>query len=162
MDRWEYLISKEYRLRHHIAEYFFDGVEHIIDVGAYKFTIGGAYPYNVIPIDPLQTMFESYHGTVAQWVNEYGDLLTDNFGVMALGLEIEGGDDEWCAFETLVEKSKVAIIEHSIDHEPSVNQINKILSSTNKTVTVSIQLEFSKFETPGFPHHPKRQMFVLQ
>lgn len=164
MDRWEYLISYEYKSRHHIAEYYLNNLDFVIDVGVYKMTIGGAYPYNVIPIDPLKTMFDSYHGTVAEWLHEHGDLLQNNtnFGVLALGLEIEGGDKEFAAFKTLVDKSKILILEHSIEHEPSVNQVNEILSYTNKDIVVSMQLEFNKLETPGFPQHLKRRMIVLQ
>ena len=36
MDRWEYLISKEYMIRHHICEYYLSDVDTVIDVGAYK------------------------------------------------------------------------------------------------------------------------------
>lgn len=162
MDRWEYLISKEYLLRHHIAEYFLSDVSFIIDVGAYKRTIGGAYPYNVIPIDPLKTMVDSYHGTVSAWVNEHGDLLDDNFGVMALGLEIEGEKDEWDSFFKIVEESKITIIEHSIEHQPSVDQFELIMKNTKKTLVASIDMKFCHVDTPGFIPHSTRRLVVLQ
>lgn len=162
MDRWEYLVSREYKIRHHIAEYYFYDVDSIIDIGAYKFTIGGAYPYNVIPIDPLKTMFDSYHGTVSQWLNEHGDILTNNFGVMALGLEIEGGEDEWNAFKTLIGDSKIAILEHSIEHAPSVWQFEEIMKTTNKKLVTVIDFEFCSVPTPGFVNHTKRKMAILE
>lgn len=159
MDRWEYLVSKEYRLRHHICEYFLDNVDGVIDVGAYKYTL----PWdNVVAIDPLKTMEDSFHGTIREWIEQpyYFDIT--NCGVMALGLEIEGGEDEWNAFSNIVEYSKIAIIEHSIDHSPSVYQFNKIMLSTNKKIITTIELEFCDMQTPGFVPHKKRKLTVLE
>lgn len=163
MNRWEYLISKEYRLRHHICEYYLDyTLEFVIDIGAYKETISSNDW--VIPIDPLKTIKDSYHGTVAQWANEHGDLLIkENYGVMALGLEIEGEDHkEWEAFSRIIDGAKVAIIEHSIEHAPSVQQFNMIMQTTNKRVTTLINFDFCDIDTPGFVPHTKRQLAVLE
>ena len=160
MDRWEYLISKEYKIRHHICEYYFQDVDSIIDVGAYKYSI----PWkNVIAIDPLCSIDDnSFHGTVSQWLKEpfYGML--ENCGVMALGLEIEGDIDEWKSFISLIEASKIAIIEHSIEHEPSVKQFNEIMKITKKRLTSVINLEFCQVDTPCFIPHSKRKLIILE
>lgn len=162
MDRWEYLVTKEYLLRHHIAEYFLSDVDFTIDVGAYKRTLYGAYPYNVIAIDPLKTMVDSYHGTVAEWFTEYSDILNDNYGVMALGLEIEGEEKEWNAFISLIEGSRIAILEHSIEHEPSIAQFNQIMSTTKKELITLMDIEFCNVQTSGFVPHKKRRLVVLE
>ena len=162
MDRWEYLVSKEYKLRHHICEYYLDhGLDFVIDIGAYKSSIQSNDW--VIPIDPLKTIPDSYHGTVKQWMNENSDLLDNKtYGVMALGLEIEGDEYEWDSFISLVEKSKVAIIEHSITHLPSVTQFNKVLENTNKRITTLIDFEFCDIQTAGFVPHAKRKLAILE
>lgn len=163
MDRWEYLVTKEYMLRHHICEYYLDHtLDFVIDIGAYKKTIKSNDW--IIPIDPLKSIADSYHGTVAQWVGEHGDILKNhNYGVMALGLEIEGEDDsEWNSLLFLIEDSKTAIIEHSIEHEPSVYQFNTIMKTTYKRLTTLIDFEFCTVPTPGFINHTKRRLAVLE
>jgi hypothetical protein len=159
MDRWEYLVSKEYKLRHHICKYFLTDMDLTIDVGAYKYTIEDL---NIIPIDPLKSMGDSYHGTVYEWYKEYADMLNENFGVMALGLEIEGDKNEWNCFFDLIERSKIAIIEHSIEHEPSVIQFNKIINSTTKELVAIVEFEFRNVDTPGFVPHSKRKLVILE
>jgi hypothetical protein len=162
MDRWEYLVSKEYRLRHHICEYYLDyNLNFIIDIGAYKNTLKSNDW--IIPIDPLKSIPDSYHGSVAEWVNEHNDLLKDdNYGVMALGLEIEGDENQWNSFYSLIEGSKVAIIEHSIEHEPSVKQFNLVMETTSKKLVTLMDFEFCDMQTPGFVPHKKRRLAVLE
>lgn len=159
MDRWEYLVTKEYKLRHHICKYYFDNMDYIIDIGAYKHTIDGS---NVIAIDPLKSISNSYHDSVGQWLYEHGDLLTDNCGVMALGLEIEGEESEWDAFTTLIDRSRIAIIEHSVEHEPSIQQFGKIMSTTKKELITLMEFEFCSTESPGFRPHTRRRLVVLE
>lgn len=161
MDRWEYLVSKEYKLRHHICEYFLDhDLNFVIDIGAYKTTISSNDW--VIPIDPLRSIPNSYHGSVAEWLSEHGDLLKDdNYGVMALGLEIEGDEKEWNAFYKIIDNSKIAIIEHSIEHHPSVYQFNKTMGLTSKKIITKIDFEFCDIHTSGFVPHKKRKLVVL-
>lgn len=163
MDRWEYLVTKEYMLRHHICEYYLDhNLDFVLDIGAYKNTIKSNDW--IIPIDPLKTIPDSYHGTVAEWVNEHGDLLkNNNYGVMALGLEIEGeNESEWNAFSQLIEGAKTAIIEHSIEHMPSVWQFDEIMATTKKKLVTLVSFEFCNVPTPGFVNHSKRRLAVLE
>jgi hypothetical protein len=161
MDRWEYLISKEYMIRHHICEYYFGDVDTVIDVGAYKQSLINVK--RVVQIDPLGSMPESFHGTVKEWCNKQGEFFDiSECGVMALGLEIEGDDGEWNCFSSLVEQSKVAIIEHSVTHAPSVLQFNKILDTTEKRVTTMIDFEFCDMQTEGFIPHGKRKLAILE
>lgn len=162
MDRWEYLVTKEYKLRHHICEYFLDHtLDFVIDVGAYKATIESNDW--VIPIDPLKSMPDSYHGTIKEWVNEHSDLLNkENYGVMALGLEIEGEESEWNSFLNLIESCKTAIIEFSKDHQPSVQQAQYILDNTSKEIMMEIDIAFPNVETVGFKPHANRKLIILK
>ena len=162
MDRWEYLVSKEYKLRHHICEYYLDHtLDFVIDIGAYKASIKSNDW--VIPIDPLKTITGSYHGTVKEWVSEHSDLLNNNnYGVMALGLEIEGDESEWNSFLTLVRGAKIVIIEHSIEHGPSILQFSEIIGTTDKKITTTMDFEFCDMQTPGFVPHTKRRLAILE
>ena len=159
MDRWEYLVTKEYKLRHYISKYFLDDVDAIIDVGAYKTRIDWD---NVIAIDPLMTMDDSYHGTVSQWVKEPFYFKIENCGVMALGLEIEGDENEWNTFIALMEECKTAIIEFSKDHQPSVQQAQYILDNTSKEIKMEIDIAFPEVETAGFKPHANRKLIILK
>jgi hypothetical protein len=162
MDRWEYLVSKEYMLRHHICEYFFgDDLDAVIDVGAYKNTI--KTHNRLIAIDPLKSIPGAFHGSVQDWFEGgVGDLKLTNCGIMAMGLEIEGGESEWACFKAMVDSARVVIIEHSIEHVMSVLQANDILESTDKKVTVTINFEFCDLDLPGFVPHTKRRLIVLE
>lgn len=160
MDRWEYLLTRQYKIRHYICEYYLKDVIGVIDVGAYKHTIDWD---NVIAIDPLGSMEKSYHGTVAEWVKEPYFFNIEDCGVVALGLEIEGSDEsEWNAFVSLAEKCKVLILEHSIDHIPSVEQVEMIMSLVNKQLITVMHFEICDVETPGFTPHNKRRLIVLE
>lgn len=162
MEKWEYLVSQEYKLRHHICEYFLGGdLDAIIDVGAYKNTI--KTDNKLIAIDPLKSILGAFHGSVQDWFNsDVGDLKLTNCGIMAMGLEIEGGESEWACFKAMVDSAKVVIIEHSIDHEPSVLQADAILETTDKRVTVAIHFAFCDLDLPGFVPHSKRRLIVLE
>lgn len=161
MDRWEYLVSREYMIRHHICEYYFGDVATVIDVGAYKRSLNNVR--SIVQIDPLATMPHSFHGTVKEWCDKQnGAFDIAECGVMALGLEIEGEGGEWSCFLDLIEQSKVAIIEHSVEHKPSVVQFNSIIDTTSKRVTSVIEFEFCSIETHGFASHPKRKLAVLE
>lgn len=159
MDRWEYLISKEYKLRHHICEYYLNNVDAIIDIGAYKYTLPWS---NVFAIDPLASIDGSFHGTVSEWMQQPFCFSLNNCGVMALGLEITGGEEEWKAFQYLIESSKIAIIEHSVEHTPSVWQFEEIMRTTKKNLITLIDFELCHVETPGFIPHSKRRLVVLE
>jgi hypothetical protein len=148
-------------IRHHICEYYFGDVDTVIDVGAYKQSLINVK--RVVQIDPLGSMTESFHGTVKEWCNKQGEFFDiSECGVMALGLEIEGDDGEWNCFSSLVKQSKVAIIEHSVTHAPSVLQFNKILDTTEKRVTTMIDFEFCDMQTEGFIPHGKRKLAILE
>ena len=162
MDRWEYLLTKEYRIRQHICEYFVGDLQYVLDVGVYKTTLYGAYPYGVVPIDPLKTMVDSYHGTVAEWLDEHGDLLNVDYGVIGLGLDIEGGKKEFDAFFSLRQGAKIAIIEFSKDHQPSVEQANYILEHINKPIKMEMDIKFPDVESSGFKPHANRKLIIFE
>lgn len=161
-DKWEYLITKEYKLRQHICEYFVSHLNLILDVGAYKTSLFHSGHPGIIPIDPLKTMVESYHGTVGDWVKEHGDLLYQDYAVIGLGLEIEGDEDEFYTFFNLVEGSKIAIIEFSKDHQPSVQQVSYILKHSSKSIKMEMDIQFPNVEVSGFKPHANRKLIILE
>jgi hypothetical protein len=62
----------------------------------------------------------------------------------------------------MVDSARVVIIEHSVEHEPSVLQASAILESTDKKVTVAMDFEFCDLDLPGFVPHTKRRLVVLE
>jgi hypothetical protein len=133
----------------------------VIDVGAYKNTI--KTHNRLIAIDPLKSITGAFHGSVQDWFEGgVGDLKLTNCGIMAMGLEIEGEEPEWACFKAMVDSARVVIIEHSVEHEPSVLQASAILESTDKKVTVAMDFEFCDLDLPGFVPHTKRRLVVLE
>lgn len=158
MDRWEYLVSKEFQLRQHICRYFFDEVDYVIDVGAYRKTFDGE---NVIAIDPLKTMENSFHCTLHEWYeNNKVDL--KNYAVVVMGLHIEGEEKEFDTLIKILNGCKIAMIEYPIDHYPSINQFEKILNLTKLNSIIKIEFLFPEVITPGFKPFLKRTMHILK
>lgn len=157
MNRWEYLVTKEFQLRQYVCEYYFDDAEYIIDVGAYRKTFNRK---NVIAIDPLETMEDSFHGSLKQWYDS--NELPSDYVVVVMGLHIEGDDEELNTLIDLIKKSKRAIIEYPIDHQPSVDQFNFIIQQTNFKCGTVVDFSFPEMETLGFKPFLNRKLTILE
>jgi len=161
MDKWEYLITPEYSVRHRIAEYFVDSFDLVIDIGTYKKELN--INSKLHSIDPLKTLPNTFHGTVFEWFKTYNEELIDtNYAVVILGCHIEGDDDEISTVINLIYNSKISVIEFPIDHQPSLNQFNTILFKSGKKIIHKIDFTFPLVGTPGFPElYNKRVLYTL-
>ena len=157
MDRWEYLVSKEFQLRQYICEYYLDNVDYVFDIGAYRKTFNRK---GVIAIDPLKTMDDSFHGTLKEWCLQ--NSIPSNFSVIVMGLHFEGDEDEIQYLIDLIKQAEVVVIEYPIEHQPSVNQFMHIVKECSLKPNTTVDLTFPEVQTPGFAPYVKRKLVVLE
>jgi hypothetical protein len=157
MNRWEYLVSKEFQLRQYICEYYLDDVDYVFDIGAYKKTFSRE---GVIALDPLKTMPDSFHGTLSEWC--LGNDIPNNFAVVVMGLHIEGDDVEMQTLINLIKKANVVLIEYPINHKPSVDQFDRILEECNLKSNTIVDLTFPDPQTEGYVPYLNRRLTVLE
>lgn len=157
MNRWEYLVSKEFQLRQYICEYYLDDIDYVFDIGAYRKTFNRE---GIIAIDPLETMPDSFHGTLNEWCLKNN--IPNNFAVIVMGLHIEGDDTEMQALIDLIKKAKVVIIEYPIYHQPSVDQFDRILNECNLKANTIVDLTLPDPKTEGFTPYLNRKLIVLE
>lgn len=161
MDRWEYLVTKDYLVRHHIAEYFVRDSDAVVEIGTYKRKLNINKP--LYSIDPLKTIEDSFHGTIYDWFNTNSNILENvDYAVVALGLDIEGSDLEMQSAINLIKNSKVSVIEFAINHQNSCQQFDIILENCGKKVSHKMEMRFPDVNTDGFPPFPNRNLFVLK
>lgn len=161
MDRWEYLVSEPYTLRHLIASYAVRSMPYVVDIGSYK--IKPSVNGKLFCIDPLKTMVDSYHGTVKQWMDQnYYQIKDFTYGVVILGLDIEGGEEEFNAILDLIKNSSVTVLDVPIDHQPSVQQCDIILARCNKKVETEADFRYPELNLPGFPSFRNRKLYILK
>lgn len=160
MDRWEYLITKEYCLRHHIVEYFIKDYSTVIDVGTYKKTLN--FSGTLYSIDPLKSLPNTYHGTIGEWYLEYGKIISNNnYAVVVLGLDIEGNQNELDTLITLILNSKLTVLEFASEFSNSVNQFHNIMHTAQKKIGHCIDIKFPHVDTPGFVPYNSRKIYTL-
>lgn len=161
MDRWEYLITPEYSIRHRVAEYFVENFDLVIDIGTYKKQLN--INSKLHSIDPLKTLPNTFHGTVFEWFKKYNqELINTDYAVVILGCHIEGDDNEISTVIDLIYNSKISVVEFSINHYPGVDQFNTILLKSRKKIVHQIDFTFPSVGTPGFPElYNKRVLYTL-
>ena len=150
-DRWEYLVSVPYRVRHAIAEHFCSDLPTVIDIGAYRTPL--RLPY-VISVDPLGTIPTADHCTIAEWVSTHA---ARPAGVVMLGIDLPDRSEEWAVLE-LVEHAQVVVAEVSLDHVLGVELFDKIRDRI--TPVVDISFDYGPVDSVGFVPHPRRRMIV--
>jgi hypothetical protein len=160
MDRWEYLITKEYSVRHSIAEHYIDGLDEVIDIGTYKRKLN--FSGRLHSIDLLKTFDDTFHGTAAEWKNIYFNQISERFGVVILGFHIEGGSSEIQAVIDLINRAEVAVIDIPMQHQPSVEQFKLVTDQLNKKYHTSINLLLPEMDTPGFPSYNVRNIYIFK
>jgi hypothetical protein len=161
MDRWEYLINEPYTLRHHMAAYAMKNMPYVVDVGTYK--VKCQVDGKLFCIDPLKTIDDSYHGTVKEWMIEnYEQINNYNYGVIILGLQVDGDDGEFEAAINLIKNSKVTVLDVPTEHKPSVQQYNDIIAKCNKKIQVEANFIYPQLNTPGFSPFVNRNFYILK
>lgn len=161
MDRWEYLTTKEYGVRHHIAEYYMENMPVVIDVGTYRKKLNVSGQLN--SIDPLKTLNGTFHGSVHEWYLLNKNFIDNaKFGLVILGLHIEGDSSEFDTVVMLAKKADVCVIEVPAGHDPSWVQFNNLLTNSGKRINTEMILLLPEVETPGFPPFSRRYIYVLK
>lgn len=161
MDRWEYLYTKSYSIRHHVAEYYLDDIDVVIDIGTYRKKI--KTNKKLYCIDPLKTLEDTFHGSISDWYSAHLSELHDKkIATVILGLHIEGEEKEFDCVVNLIKKSSVVVIEFSKQHTPSQHQFDTILSRTGLVVENEINFKMPVVETPGHPPFQDRTLYTLK
>lgn len=151
MNRWEYLVTPPYRVRHAIAEHFCADLPLVIDIGAYRTPL--RLPY-VISIDPLGTIDGAEHCTVGQWVAKH---TTRPAGVVLLGADLNGPGELDAAAE-LVAAAKVAVIEAAVDHPLGIGQLQQL--SAGRPVVCDMTFTIAAVDADGYSPFPVRRLVV--
>lgn len=161
MDRWEYLYTKSYSIRHHVAEYYLDDIDVVVDIGTYKRKI--KTDKVLYCIDPLKTFEDTFHGSVADWYSMYSnELHGKRIATIILGLHIEGEEKEFDCVVDLIKKSSIIVIEFAKQHAISQHQFDTILSRTGFIVENEISFKMPIVETPGHPPFRDRTLYTLK
>jgi hypothetical protein len=150
VDRWEYLVTYPYTVRHQIAEHFVQDYDTVIDVGVYKHKIDGA-----ICIDPLGTV-DGFYGTASQWLAV--NTLPNRYAVILLGCAIEGDQQEWEAVRQIVSSSSLVVLEWATDYVSPFGDPSLLMVGFN--TIFHAQYVLPDVDTPGFPVYNKRIMIV--
>lgn len=160
MDRWEYLHTKTYAVRHHVAEYYLDDVDVVVDVGTYKRKLETVATLHCV--DPLRTFPDTFHGTVSEWCAKHGgELDGKRVATVVLGLHVEGGEVEFGALVKLLKRSSVVVVEFPKQHRPSQEQFDRILVETGLVVGNEIVFKMRKVDTVGHPPFAERTLYTL-
>lgn len=161
MDRWEYLHTKSYSIRHHIAEYYLDDIDVVIDIGTYRKKI--KTDKKLYCIDPLKTFEDTFHGSILDWYLAHSnELYNKKIATVILGLDIEGEEKEFDCVVDLIKKSSVVVIEFSKQHTLAQRQFDTILSRTGLVVENEINFKMPVVETLGHPPFQDRTLYTLK
>lgn len=161
MNRWEYLITEEFCIRHHIAEYFLQKCGVAIDVGSYKKKLN--FTGQLFCIDPLKTISDGFHGSLYEWYKIYQSTITGTkYGVVCLGLDLEGSIKEFNTLCELISYSHISILEYPTEYSESVYQIKALKDIvTNKVVSHEFDIKYPQVKTEGFKPFAQRKMIIL-
>jgi hypothetical protein len=153
---WGYLDTDALRTRYVLAAHFVRAARHIIEIGGYRdnvitnFLTGRHESVSVYSLDaefaPLEA--EILNGSPCR-VRHVRDFFqnhvhpSEQLAVVALGLEVHGGGDE---FHALVGRADRAVFEIPIDHRPSVDCLNLLRARVPLQIVCQIDLDLSANE----------------
>lgn len=153
---WGYLDTEPLRARYVLAAHFLRCAPHVLEVGGYRdnaithFLTGVHESVTVYSLDaefePLER--DELNGAACR-VRHVRDFFQNHphpaqgLGVAALGLEIQGGLDPFCA---LLRDADVAVIEVALRHGPSVECLARILDAVPCRLRCRIDLDLSANE----------------
>jgi hypothetical protein len=155
VNRWEYLNTSPYRVRHVMAAHFMVGLSSVVEVGAFR--VPCPIP-GVVAVDPLGVTPGAFHGSVAQWVDQH-DWRPE--GVVALGLDLESGDAdrEFAALAELVDGARVSVLECAVEHANGRVQMGRLVAG--REVVADIGLSLPQVDVEGFRVYGQRRMVVI-
>lgn len=153
VDRWEYLVRYPYTVRHHLAAYFVESAEQVVDVGTYKVCL----PTDVKThrIDPLDTC-GGFVGTVAEWWSAHADI--DGFALVVLGMAVEGSDAEALALLEMSQKAHTVVVEWATQYKNPL--VEPMALTGGKDIVASFKFDLPMVDSPGFPVFSQRMMVV--
>ena len=153
---WGYLDTEALQSRYVLAAHFLRGVRHVVEVGGYRqnaitnFLTGRHDSVSVYSLDaefdPLER--EELNGAPCR-VRHVRDFFqnhqqpTGSVGVVALGLELQGDLEPFCA---LLRDAEIAVIEVSAQHPPSLECLDRLLQSVPCRLRCQLNLDLSPNE----------------
>jgi len=154
MDRWEYLTTPVYQVRHAIAAHFVQKCAAVVDVGAYRVPLN--VPGTLYSVDPLATIDGAHHCTVSEFWRRHNDLR--GFGLVVLGLDITG-DGEIETIRAMMNAASVTVLEWSATHPLGVQQAAYLMRDREPVVTMALRLPTVR--VAGFPVQGDRRLAVI-
>lgn len=153
---WGYLDTEALQSRYVLAAHAVRGSAHIVEVGGYRrnaithFLTG---PHDSVSVYSLDAEFEALaleelNGAPCR-VRHVQDFFQnhphpqDRLGVVALGLEIHGDLEPFCA---LLRRAGVAVIEVPVQHQPSLDCLARILQAVPCRLRCQVNLDLSPNE----------------
>jgi hypothetical protein len=166
---WKYLYSEPFKTRYVLAADFLKNCDEIIEIGGYKTPISDFVENKkIIVIDPIIEFKQEKDVTHLPILFQKWDrkVCTDNYGVLILGLDLLGMKEvDWQNLYDLIDKSKVTVLEFSIDYLESKEQFEKILKNVNKHIKMTLTLDLSENTydlTNSWPPRTDRKICVLE
>ena len=154
MNRWEYLVTPAYLVRHAIAAHFVKECPVVIDVGSYRVPLPVLQP--LFSIDPLATIDGAHHCSVGEFWEHHNELR--GFGLVILGLDIVGRG-EVAVLADMMDVASVTVLEWSASHRLGVQQASQLLRGREPVATMALQLP--SVSAAGYPVQHDRRLAVL-
>jgi hypothetical protein len=154
VDRWEYLVTYPYTVRHRIAEFFVEPYNTVVDVGTYKIPLQVKPYQTLVSIDPLKTV-PGFHGSISEWEASNTD---SDYAVVVLGCAIEGNQQEWDALQKVVSNASLVVVEWASDYNSPFPSPSYLLHGF--TTIFHSQYVLPNIKTSGFPVYSRRIMVV--
>ena len=168
MKEWKYLYSEAFKTRYVLASYFVKDYPLVIELGGYKTPISGFLEKTKsIVIDPrtepLKTEFTTHIKDYFQNVNLD---IKEDYAVVILGIELQMSVEQWKKVYSLLNNSKITVIEVPIEHIHSRNQLKMILDNTNLKIDLTIAMDLSNNNfgdmSDSAPPKCKRTIYTLK
>ncbi|OGC94068.1 MAG: hypothetical protein A2W25_11845 [candidate division Zixibacteria bacterium RBG_16_53_22] len=170
---WKYLQSEPFQLRYVLAAYLVRYCMDVIEIGGCEIPIHVFMDLrnhgSITVVDPrMKTGFTIDNKRQIASVVHINKPIQEchfpysEFGLVILGMHIQG--DLEPVFD-LVKRSKVTVIDFSLDFKPSVDQFNQMLQATQRPIRMQFKLDLTGNDfgdlTDSWPARPIRQMYVL-
>lgn len=153
---WGYLDTVALQTRYVLAAHFLRNTRNIIEIGGYRNNLITRFltgTHDSVSIFSLDAEFEPFEQDTlngapcrVRHIHDYFQNYphpTESLGVVALGIEILGDREPlW----NLLRQAEVVVIEVPVDHAPSVQWFQEILTQLNVPIKCQINLDYSPNE----------------
>lgn len=178
---WGYLDTVALQTRYVLAAHFLRNTRNVIEIGGYRNNLITRFltgTHDSVSIFSLDAEFEPFEQDTlngapcrVRHIHDYFQNYphpTESLGVVALGIEILGDREPlW----NLLRQAEVVVIEVPVDHAPSVQWFQEILTQLNVPIRCQINLDYSPNE--ALLHHElaqtnmnvpfwKRNVYILE